>query len=144
MQVLHYLSALLAAVYHQPVAFPGDALLLRQVFRDLYHFPGQFIVVIGYVSNSNDMPGRDYQDVGGGNRVDIPKRQYVFITIDDIGGNIAGDYFTEYAVFHVKLPDDGFSYDNKMLSYLILSGNKLLISRDKKMQAAKAISLNGD
>jgi len=90
-QVIDLLAPVRVAVDDQPVAVLGDAFASRQVTRHRVHMADQGFVGVGdVVGRGNRLVGHD-QYMHRRARVDIPESGDLRVTINYVGGQLAGN-----------------------------------------------------
>src|SRR5919112_4444950 len=101
MQMIHALPRIPSGIGHDPIAIGVESLLARQLGRKCQE-PSQqtFTVRILEITNRSHMPGGDDQKMHGRLGVDIPERESLLRSLDDLGRNLSGHNPAKQTVRH--------------------------------------------
>lgn len=95
MQVGNLLTAPFPAVYHYPVAVPGNSFPLRQFARSGDHLRDQRPVFRRQLIQTGDVLQRHDEQMGRGLRIDIPESGYPLVPVEYFARYLAGDDITK-------------------------------------------------
>jgi hypothetical protein len=109
--VFNFLPAMCAGVHDQAVAFLCDAFLGCNLFDGQEHLSGDGLVLFTKIVVVLDMLVGDDQDVGWGNRVDIPEGGHSVIGIYRFTGDLSRNDFTEKTFRLIHL-DSSYDLDH--------------------------------
>ena len=101
MEMGHRLTAVGAGVGQEPEPAFGDPLLLCDRSRRQDNPSQQHVMAFRNLEHRRDMPLRQQQHVHRRLGIDVTDRQDLIVLIDALGGNSAGNDFTEDAIRHV-------------------------------------------
>ena len=86
----HYLSAFWSRVDNQPIAPFRHSLLLCELLRTQHHPANQNSITLVHFLQGPYVLSRQNQDMGRGDRMYVPERNYLGILVDHVTRYLAG------------------------------------------------------